>query len=171
MNDQMKSAESLHMRGTGGTGRLQNTQEKGRQFSAAERLMHHQRAVQAAARTNYLMAVIASPSSPTRQPSRPMLCVPTRWRQQVPQPPLLGSLSSDPGARPHTPRARAAPASVAHADWPRPEGRATPPRAGGRRTCPGRRRPRQAARASRAGMRASGLASGLSGHLESLVTA
>ena len=30
INDQMKSAESLHMRGTGGTGRLQNTQEKGR---------------------------------------------------------------------------------------------------------------------------------------------
>lgn len=77
MNDQMKSAESLHMRGTGGPGRLQNTQEKGRQFSAAERLMPTQRAVQAAAQTNYLMAVIASPSSPTRQRWRPMLCVRT----------------------------------------------------------------------------------------------
>ena len=106
INDQMKSAESLHMRGTGGTGRLQNTQEKGRQFSAAERLMPTQRAVQAAAQTNYLMAVIASPSSPKRQRSRPMLCVRTGgssryhshrfWAQSTPRP---GSASS------HTPRA------------------------------------------------------------------
>lgn len=39
-----ESAESPPHAGTGGTGRLQNTQEKGRQFSAAERLMPTQRA-------------------------------------------------------------------------------------------------------------------------------
>lgn len=167
IKDQMKSAESLHMRGTGGTGRLQNTQEQERQFSAAERLMPTQRAVQAAAQTHYLMAVIASPSKPTRQRSRPMLCVRTGGSSRYHSHRFWAQALSDPGARPHTPRARAAPAEpVAHADWPRPEGAGAPPRAGGPRTCPGRRRPRQAARASRAGTRASGLASGLGGHLE-----
>lgn len=77
-NDQMKSAERTSIvRGTRATGRLQTTQEKGRQFSAVGRLTPSRRALQAAALSHYLMDVMASLSCPTHQRSPQMLCVRT----------------------------------------------------------------------------------------------
>lgn len=77
-NDQIKSAErTSSVRGTRATGRLQNTQEKGRQFSAVRRLTPSRQALQAAALSHYLMDVMASLSCPTHQRSPQMLCVRT----------------------------------------------------------------------------------------------
>lgn len=71
---------------------------------------------------------------------------------------LLGSGTQRPGARPHTPRARAAPAEpTPHADWPRPEGRALRPGPRPEMSLRGHG-PRRAARASRAASLALGLA-------------
>ena len=134
-NDHMKRAErASNTRGTGGTGRLQNTQEKGRQFSDSQEATAQQ-ARSLGCRSvslpdgrhgfTFLPHATAFASDALRPHGR---------QQQVPQPLLLGSGTQRRGARPHTPRARAAPAKpAARADWPSPEGADAPPRARGPR--------------------------------------
>lgn len=134
-NDQMKSAErASNMRGTGGIGRLHNTQDKGRQFSGSQEA-NAQQARSLSCRSvslpdgrhgfTFLPHATAFASDALRPHGR---------QQQVPQPLLLGSGTQRRGARPHIPGARAAPAEpAARADWPSPEGAGAPPRARGPR--------------------------------------
>lgn len=134
-NDQIKSAErTSNVRGTRATGRLQTTQEKGRQFSAVRRLTPSRRALQAAA-----LSLPDGRHGFTFLPHAPALASDAlrphrQQQQQVPRQLLLCSGTRRPGARPHTPRKPAAPAEPApRADWPRREEAGAPPTAGGRR--------------------------------------
>lgn len=159
----MKSAEGTpNTRGSSGRGRLQTTREKERQCSGAQEANAQPGAVEAAARSlpdgRHGFALLPHATAPASDALRPL------GQQQVPQQLLPGSGTQRLGARPHTPRARAAPGKPApRADW-RKGGRSAPSE--GLEIVPRRRGPPRVS-CQLAGARASELTSGRSGHLES----